>query len=157
MFWILLAAGLYVWYRLWFTMPVTIGEVRNYVTNPQNWDDIFGTPLLDSLLALGAGIPALISFFQSRLMMHGNRELRSLNQMRQLARASEDLTPELRGRLQKIMDQSIGGADKDYQPLVDWFRLFEKIFNFGTGLRNKLLPAAKASKKSNQPSEPNKK
>lgn len=144
-FWVLLAVGLYVWYRLWFTMPIPIAEVREYVSNPENWDDVFGTPLLDSLLALGAGIPALISFFQSRLMMHGNRELRSLKQLRELARASGDLTPELRGRLQKVLDQSIGGADRDYQPLIDWFRISEKVIRFGAGLRDKLLRAIKAA------------
>ena len=144
-FWVLLVVGLYVCYRLWFTMPVTIGEVGEYVSKPENWDDIFGTPLLDSLLALGAGIPALISFFQSRLMIYGNRELRALSQLRELARASGDLTPELRGRLQKILDQSISGADKGYQPLVDWFRISEKVIRFGAGLRDKLLRVRKAA------------
>jgi hypothetical protein len=143
LFWVLLATGLVAWYWLWFNTPVTIGDVRNYVANPQNWGDIFGTPLLDSLLALGAGIPALISFFQSRLMMHGNRELRSLNQLRELAKASDELTPELQGRLQKILDQSIRGADKEYQPIVDWYRIFEKIMKFGARLRNKLLKPAR--------------
>lgn len=147
LFWILLAAGLFAWYWLWFNAPVTIGEVGNYVTNPQNWSDIFGTPLLDSLLALGAGIPALISFFQSRLMMHGNHELRSLHQMRELARASEELTPELQGRLQKILDQSIRGADKGYQPILDWFRISEKIIKFGARLRSKLLRSVEAAPK----------
>jgi hypothetical protein len=143
LFWVLLATGLVAWYWLWFNTPVTIGDVTNYVANPQNWGDIFGTPLLDSLLALGAGIPALISFFQSRLMMHGNRELRSLNQLRELAKASDELTPELQGRLQKILDQSIRGADKEYQPIVDWYRIFEKIMKFGARLRNKLLKPAR--------------
>ncbi len=143
LFWILLATGLCAWYWLWFKTPVTIGDVRDYVANPRNWDEIFGTPLLDSLLALGAGIPALISFFQSRLMMHGNRELRSLNQMRELAKASEELTPELQGRLQKILDQSIRGAEKDYQPFFDWYRIFERIMKFGARLRSNLLRSAR--------------
>ena len=145
LFWVLLAAGLVTWYWLWFRTPVDITDVRQYVLNPENWTDVFGTPLLDSLLALGAGIPALISFFQSRLLIHGNQELRSLQQMRELARASEDLTPDLRKKLQKILDQSIRGADRDYQPLIDWYRLFDKVTKFGKGLRDKVLRSAKSA------------
>lgn len=147
LFWILLAAGLFAWYWLWFNTPIGIGEVKNYVTKPENWGAIFGTPLLDSMLALGAGIPALLSFFQSRLLMQGNQELRSLKQLRELARASEDLTLELRGRLQKILDQSIRGADKDYQPMFDWFRMFERIMKFGARLRNNVLQSVRATPK----------
>ena len=147
LFWVLFAGGLFAWYWLWFNAPVTVGEVGSYVSNPKNWDEIFGTPYLDSLLALGAAIPALISFLQSRLMMHGNRELRSLQQLRELARSSEELTPELRGRLQKILDQSISGADRDYQPMLDWFRLFERIINFGARLRSRLFRPTGAAPK----------
>lgn len=147
LFWTLLVAGLLAWYWLWFKTPVAIGEVKEYVTSPNNWGNIFGTPLLDSLLALGAGIPALISFFQTRLLMQGNQELRSLKQMRELAKASEDLTPELRGRLQKILDQSIRGADKDYQPLLDWFRMSEKIIRFGARIRDGLLRPGRSTPK----------
>ena len=147
LFWMLLAAGLFAWYWLWFNTPVGIGEVRDYVTKPENWGEIFGAPLLDSLLALGAGIPALISFFQSRLLMQGNQELRSLTQLRELARASEDLTPELQGRLQKILEQSIRGADKDYQPMFDWFRMFERIMKIGARLRNNVLQSVRTTLK----------
>lgn len=90
-------------------------------------DKYLGKPYLDSLLAIGAGIPAFLSILQSRLVIHGNQELRSLTQMKELAKRSEALSSELQDRLQKIMDQCIRGANEDYRPLVDWYGLFEKV------------------------------
>ena len=88
-------------------------------------DTYMGKPYLDSLIAIGAGIPLLLSFFQNRLSIHSNTELRSLTQMKELAKAAEDLSPDMQTRLQKLMDQCISGADRDHDPLVDWYRLFE--------------------------------
>ena len=79
-----------------------------------------GKPYLDSMLAVGAAIPALLAWLHANLMMKGNREIRSLEQMRELAKASETLPSETQERLQKIMDQCIRGADEDYEP-VDWY------------------------------------
>jgi hypothetical protein len=147
LFWILLAVGLVAGLWLWIDTPVAIKDVWSYVTEPKNWDKVFGAPLLDSLLALGAGVPALVSFFQARLLMQGNQELRSLKQMRELAKAFEDLTPDLQGRLQKILDQSISGADKNYEPLLDWFRISEKIIRFGARIRANLVESAASAPK----------
>lgn len=83
-------------------------------------------PYLDTLIAIGAVMPALISFFQTRLSIHGNRELQSLQQMRELAKASDELPVELQEKLQKILDQCIRGADPAYEPFT-WKGTFEKL------------------------------
>lgn len=122
----LLAAGAafvaYIWIweiDIWALLVNIFGEERI--------DTYYGKPYLDSLIAIGAGIPILLSFFQNRLSIHSNTELRSLSQMKELARATEDLSPDMQTRLQKLMDQCISGADKGYEPLVDWYRLFESL------------------------------
>jgi len=84
-----------------------------------------GKPYLDSMLAVGAAFPAVLSFLHANLMMSGNRELRSLEQMKELAKASDTLPMETQERLQKIMDQCISGADEDYQPF-DWYGRLSK-------------------------------
>lgn len=84
-------------------------------------------PFLDSLIAIGAGIPALLAFFQKRLTVSANQELRSLTQLKEVAKASEELTPEMQDRLQKVLDQCIRGADRDYQPLIDWYGISQRL------------------------------
>ena len=91
----------------------------------QRIDAHIGKPYLDSLIAIGAAIPILLSFFQNRMSIHAKQEIRSLTQMKELAKSAENLSPEMQTRLKVLMDQSIRGADKDYQPLVDWFSVFE--------------------------------
>ena len=88
-------------------------------------DLYLGEPFLDSLIAIGAGIPLLLSFFQNRFSIHSNTELRSLTQLKELARAAEDLSPDMQTRLQKLMDQCISGADESYDPRFGLHRLFE--------------------------------
>lgn len=96
-----------------------------------------GKPYLDSLIAIGAAIPILLSFFQTRLSIHASVELRSLTQMKELVKSAENLSPEMQTRLRVIMDQCIRGADREYKPIVDWFGLFESLANSG---KNKQPP-----------------
>ena len=123
-FYALLAAGglflAYIWIRDYDKLALLVNFLGQ-----DRIDTYVGKPYLDSLIAIGAGIPLLLSFFQKRLSIHANTELRSLAQMKELARASDDLSPEMQTRLQKLMDQCISGADENYDPLVDWYRLLE--------------------------------
>ena len=48
-----------------------------------------------------------------------------MSQLNQLAKAADGLSPEMQTRLQKLMDQCISGADENYDPLVDWYQVFE--------------------------------
>ena len=123
-FWAFLGLGAlflaYIWIRDFDKLALLINFVG------QDRIDMYtGKPYLDSLIAIGAGIPLLLSFFQHRLSIHSNTELRSLTQLKELARAAEDLSPDMQTRLQKLVDQCISGADTDYDPLVDWYRLLE--------------------------------
>jgi len=85
-----------------------------------------GKPYLDSLIAIGAAIPILLASFQNRLTIHSNQEIRSLTQMKELVKSAEDLSPEMQTRVRVVMDQCIRGADKEYQPKIDWYEVFDK-------------------------------
>lgn len=146
--------------RLWFWLIVSLGVAffALMVLNPDGYAgvvfgfikaELIGTsttdklidqylkkPHLDTLIAIGSVMPALISFFQTRLSIHGNRELQSLQQMRELARASDELPVELQEKLQKILDQCIRGADPEYEPLT-WKSIFENVKGFAAGTRDK--------------------
>ena len=87
-------------------------------------------PYLDSMIAIGAAIPALLAFFQSRLSIHSDRNLKSLQQMKELAKASDELPLELQERLQKILDQCIRGADRDVES-AGWFDFLRFFQNQG--------------------------
>lgn len=89
-------------------------------------DQYLKKPYLDSMIAIGAAIPALMAFFQNRLVIHGDRNLKSLQQMKELAKASEELPRELQDRLQTILDQCIRGADQE-TGTSSWFD-FLKVF-----------------------------
>lgn len=89
-------------------------------------DTYVGKPYLDSLIAVGAAIPILLASFQNRLTIHSNQEIRSLTQTKELVKSSENLTPELQTRMRVVMDQCIRGADKNYQPKIDWYEVFDK-------------------------------
>ena len=96
----------------------------------------YSKPYLDAMIALGATIPAFLAFLQTRLSIHGNERLNSLNQMKELAKASDSLPVELRERLHKIIDQCIRGSGEDDKP-PGWFN-FLKAFqqdNSDTGAR----------------------
>ncbi len=86
----------------------------------------YSKPYLDALIAVGSTIPALLAFLQTRLTIHGNERLNSLNQMKELAKASDSLPIELRERLHKIIDQCIRGSGEGDNPR-GWFD-FLKIF-----------------------------
>lgn len=125
LFFILLAVGIVLLIKIW-NQPaarVELDLLFNFF-GEDRIDRYLGKPYLDSLLAIGTGIPALLAFFQTRLTISANQELRSLTQFKELAKASENLTPELQSRLQKILDQCIRGADKNYKPFIDWYEFF---------------------------------
>ena len=123
-FYALLAAGVlflaYIWIRDYDKLALLIN-----IVGEDRIDTYAGKPYLDSLIAIGASIPLLLSFFQNRLSIHANTELRSLTQLKELAKAADGLSPEMQTRLQKLMDQCISGADENYDPLVDWYQVFE--------------------------------
>ena len=89
-------------------------------------DRYISKPHLDTMLAIGAAIPVILTFFQNRLSVHGNGELNSLQKMRELAKSSDQLPPELQERLQKIIDECIRGADTSYKPFF-WDVIIEKL------------------------------
>ena len=121
-----LALGIIFWMYTWMTNFDKV-QLLIDIFGEERLDLYMGKPYFDALIAIGAAIPALLSFFQNRLRVHGNQEIRSLTQMKELARASDDLPAELQSRLQKIMDQSIRGADLNYDPFGDWIGLFSKL------------------------------
>ena len=83
------------------------------------WDNLWGravesaneTPLLDWLTQMGEAIPVFIAAMQSRWCVHGNEKIRQLTALRELVENSEKLSPTLRTRLHKILDQSVMAAD----------------------------------------------
>ena len=105
---ILLALGLLLIPAIWIS---TGFEWSNLLpTVKDNWDFLVGQPLLDWMLAVGAGIPAVISLMQSRLMIQGNESLSSLIQLKEMVKNSDEMSPDLRSQLQAILDQSLRGA-----------------------------------------------
>lgn len=110
----------YIWIREYDKLALLVN-----IFGQERIDTYVGKPYLDSLIAIGAGIPLLLSFFQNRLSIHSNTELRSLTQLKELAKAAEDLSPDMQTRLQKVMDQCISGADSGYDPEARWFEFFE--------------------------------
>ena len=82
-------------------------------------------PYLDSMIAVGAAIPALLSFFHTRLAIHGDERLNSLQQMKELVKASDELPAELQDKLQKILDQCIRGADKEPPNWFGFLKAFQ--------------------------------
>lgn len=139
LFVVLLVASLFLAHYLWVNTPANLGRIAEFGWDPVNWPNIFGAPVLDSLMALGAGIPALISLLQGRLLIHGNAELQSLKRLKELAKASDDMTPELRDKLEKVLKQSISGADTEYGARVtsiDWYRVFMKIDNWTAKIKS---------------------
>ena len=129
----LLALGIAFFVMLMFQYEMAI-ELYHFIKvsflGPENHaalvDQYLKKPYLDSMIAIGAAIPALLAFFQNRLAIHGDRNLRSLQQMKELAKASDELPPELQERLQKILDQCIRGADTNTES-SSWFD-FLKVF-----------------------------
>lgn len=110
----------YIWIRDFDKLALLVN-----IFGQNRIDAYVGKPYLDSLIAIGAAIPILLSFFQNRMSVHSKQEIRSLTQMKELAKAAENLSPDMQTRLQVLMDQCIRGADKDYRPRFDWFRIFE--------------------------------
>lgn len=149
-FWVLFACGVtfFAWLWTWDAEDTVDLTLLVNLVGTDRIDQYIGKPYLDSMLAIGAGIPVLLSFLQSRLTLNASQALKSLVQMKELAKASEDLTPELQNRLQKIVDQCIRGADRDYQPLVNWYGFFQKFRPFTEKVSDLFL--ALLGKKRNQ-------
>lgn len=107
-FFALVAVGVIFFAGLWSQSPVTFKSLFSFVN--ANWPTLVGKPLLEWLLTLGAAIPACISFFQCRLFMHGNEQLRSLQSMKEMVKSADEMSPDLRKRLHGILEQSLRGA-----------------------------------------------
>lgn len=140
-FWILFVLGVTFFAWLWTLGAEDEVDLKLLVDiiGEDRIDHYIGKPYLDSMIAIGAGIPVLLSFLQSRLTLNANQALKSLMQMKEMAKASENLTPELQDRLQKIVDQCIRGADRNYQPLIDWYGFFQKFRLFAQKVSNQFL------------------
>jgi len=136
LFWILLASGLLFFLAILLLdveKMTLLEKIFGQKRINQYIGQYIGESYLDSLIAIGAGIPALFAFLQSRLAITTNQELQSLMQMKELAKTSENLTNEFQDRLQKILDQCIRGANKDYRAWPDWYRIFKKFPLLETG------------------------
>ncbi len=123
MFWILFVCGLIFFGVIYSKGDKVELELLVNIFGQDRIDQYLGKPYLDSLLAVGAGLPALLALLQSRLTISTNQGLQSLLQMKEMAKSSENLTPELQGQLEKILEQCIRGADNRYQPWIDWFKV----------------------------------
>ena len=101
---------------------------------PERFADVveskYSKPYFDAMIALGATIPALLAFLQTRLSIHGNERLTSLNQMKELAKASDELPVELQERLHKIVDQCITGSGGENER-TGWFDFLKGIDESG--------------------------
>lgn len=127
LFALMLIGGVFVGVMLWINTPANLLRISKFGWNPDNWATIFGAPILDSLKAMGAGIPAFLSLLQGRLLIHGNAQLQSMKRLKELTKASDDMTPELREKLEKILYQSVSGADAEYASRitsVNWYRVY---------------------------------
>jgi hypothetical protein len=71
------------------------------------WQAFSGKPLLESIVALSALLPQLISSIKYRLFLNGKDELRSLHQLKSLVKSSTELPSHVRKRLYSIMDQGL--------------------------------------------------
>ena len=109
MFSVLLGLGLLFGVWMWLALDIEFKSLLPLLK--EEWSFLVNEPLLDWLVAVGAGIPAFIALLQRRLTVQGNEHLNSLKQLKRMVREADDMSPELRTRLHKILEMSLRGAD----------------------------------------------
>ena len=108
-FGVLLAFGIAFIPWLWIQANVEWRDL--FPLLKENWGFLVNQPFLDWLVGVGAGIPALYALMHRRLAVQSNEQLNSLEQLKRMVRESDDMSPDLRARLHKILEMSLRGAD----------------------------------------------